>query len=336
VVWGIRFSPDETKVAIGFGPSLDRDPRPRRVVEVAVGQPRTALREFELKDSGRLLPFGNNLSWSPSGTILVVRTQTPAMLRLDTEAPCILPKESEFGGFLSEDRMVIRHQAGLNEPTEIQILKPDCMLADSWKMSALARVLDTSPEQDLLAIVTSPTPPALVVELVTSRTHEVKQRWTDVESTPDLLFSDQGRLICGSKVLAGKPLPDVACWDTRTGAKTAEDDKIGADLPAIESAEGNFLAITDYKYAALPWKSLWEFFDLGSVYIAPKRRLIWNVRTGKEVASWGMGGLPQEERWTSPKEVRTIKTKFVLSLSPTGKYVAEGGSGSVSVFAVQP
>ena len=39
LVWGIRFSPDETKVAIGFGSRWNFDPRPRHVIVVAVDQP---------------------------------------------------------------------------------------------------------------------------------------------------------------------------------------------------------------------------------------------------------------------------------------------------------
>jgi hypothetical protein len=221
------------------------------------------------------------------------------------------------------------------EPTEIQILRPDCSLADSWKIGYLAHVLDTSPEQDLLAIETFPHPSELAMELVVSKTHEVKRRWSwasAVATFGGFLFSDQGRLFCGSKHLEGKPLPDVACWDTQTGAKTAENDKVGIELQSIESAGGDLLAITDYKYVSLPFEGLLAALDYGSSYNAPRRRLTWNVRTGKEVASWGVSGLQQKELLGKASR---RKTRFVLSLSPTGKYLAEGGSGSVSVYAVQ-
>jgi hypothetical protein len=261
------------------------------------------------------------------------------MFRLSPEAPCVFPEESEFGGFLSEDRMVI-YLRRFQELTEVQILRPDCSLADHWKIGSLAHVLDTSPERDLLAIETVPNPSELATELVASRTHEVKQRWVwdpGFATQGGLLFSDQGRLFCGSKHLEGKPLPDAACWDTQTGAKTAENEKVGVELQSIESAGGDLLAITDDKYVSLPFKGLWEFLDMGSSYTVPRRRLIWNVRTGKEVASWGLDDRQQKRLLGAPKDAPpiTIKTKFVLSLSPTGKYLAEGGSGSVSAYAVQ-
>src|ERR1700729_1279476 len=115
-------------------------------------------------------------------------------------------------------------------------------------------------------ITTFSKPNDLAMELVVSGTHEVKQRWIwDAGSSlGGFLFSDQGRLVCGSKDLEEKPLPDAACWDTQTGTKTVENDKVGVELQAIESAGGDLLAITDYKYISLPWKSFWEFFDTGS------------------------------------------------------------------------
>src|SRR5208283_5118361 len=82
-IWGVGFSPDETKVAIGFGSSWNLDPDPRRVVVVPLDHPRTVLREFELHPKVSLWPSGSNLQWSPSGTTLVARAQTPILLRLD-------------------------------------------------------------------------------------------------------------------------------------------------------------------------------------------------------------------------------------------------------------
>jgi len=339
-VWGIRFSPDESKVAVGFGPDPYADHSPRHAVVVAVDQPQVALREFELSTTEVIFPSGSTVVWSPSGAILVARFQTPIMFRLDAEAPCVFPKESEFGGFLSQDRMVVFLRRP-DLPTEIRILKPDCTLADSWQTTA-QHLLDTSPELDSLAVETQLKPPEhSAIELVASRTHEVHQRWIwdlDASSRGGFLFSIQGSLVCSANHREGKRDPDVACWDTQTGAKTAENDKVTVNKWAVQSTGGDLLALTDYKYT---WHHSWLKdllqIDYSMVTSAPRRQLIWNVRTGKEAASWGMEGLQQELLWgTDPRNPRTIKTDFVLSLSPTGRYFAEGGSGSVSAYAVQP
>lgn len=341
LVWGIRFSPDETKVALGFGPRWNFDPRPRHILVVAVDQPQAPLREFEMNTRGHPLPSEGNIMWSPSGTFLVTRTRAPVILRLDGKPTCSFPEESEFGGFLRGDSMVIYFR----DEAEIRILGPDCSLIDGWKLNGPADVLDSSPEQDLLAIQTYLKPSEhSTIELVAARNHEVKQRWIwDTLSTfhGGFVFSDQGKLVCSANSRAGKQAPDAACWDIRTGAKIAENDKVAVDWEGIAGAGGDLLAITDSKYISHQGK-LWVFLDMNNDYSVPQRRLLWDIRTGKEIASWGeltmpWGGLQQKELWGRDlKDASTITTPFVLSLSPTGKYVAEGGSASVSVYSVQP
>ena len=199
-VWGIRFSPDESKVAIGFGPRASSDSRPRRVVIVSVDQPQTPLRDFEMSTRGFTLIFEDSIVWAPSGKALVVTYPRPTMLRLATETPCSFPDNWEFGGFLSQDRMVIFRRSGLAKNSEIRILRADCSLADNWGFDGATAVLDTSPERDLLAVqhVLGPREKP-VTELVDAGTHQIKQRWVSEFSTAGivdvrLLFTDRGKL----------------------------------------------------------------------------------------------------------------------------------------------
>jgi hypothetical protein len=335
-VWGIRFSPDETKVAIGFGLRWKSNARPRHVAVVAVDKPQTVLREFDLKIIVSPWPSGQVLLWSPSGAFLVARTRPLTMLRFDQGASCNFPEEATFGGFLSEDRMVLYHRP--HEKLEIQILKPDCSQVDSWTINGSGWVLDTSPEKDLLAIqLPFELPAQSAIEVMDSRTHEVRQRWTrDSLSTNygGFLFSSHGGLVCSASSRDGKDLPDAACWDTQTGAKIAENDKVAVDRSGVESTGGDLVAITDYRFVSHQGK-FWVYLDMNDSYSVPKRRLIWNVRTGKEVASWG-GDFQQKELWVRDlNQASAVRTNFVLSLSPSGKYVAEGGSGSVSAYALE-
>lgn len=336
----MRFSQDESKLAVGLGPRWNFDPRPRRVVVVAVDQPQKVLREFQIGALAAPNASGRSLEWSPSGAILMVKGRQPAMLRFGTDAPCSFPDESEFGGFLSEDRMVLFRRGGLK--TQIEALRPDCSVADSWQADGPAEVLDTSPEKDLLAIRTYGMPSqSSAVDLVASKRHEIKRSWAlDDMATyrGGFLFSDRGETVCSAFYPEGRRVPDAACWGTRTGAKTVEDNMVAVDKGAIESTGGELVAITDYKYIFHEGK-IWQFLDMDSDYTVPRRQLLWNVRTGKEVDSWGeWGGFQQMElSGRDPKKnLRRISIRFVLCLSPTGKYFAEGGSGLLSVYSVLP
>jgi hypothetical protein len=307
LVWGIRFSPDESKVAIGFGPRWDFDPRPRHLVIAAADQPSIVLREFELNIK-IFLPSADVIDWSPSGEALVVRSRpTPIILRLAQEAPCTFPEESEFGGFLSGDRMVLFRRGSLGW-AQIQVLRPDCSLADSWEMtSGPADVLDTSPDQDLIAVNQRlGTDGSSAMELVMARTHEIRQRWmwdaaeTTASFASGFRFADQGRLLCGGYRGRNSGVDvNVGCWDTESGAMISHNDKVGVYLGSVESAGGALLAITDYRTVMREGK-FWQFLDMDGVGYRPRRRIIWDTRSGREIASWGgfsTGALHQEQLW---------------------------------------
>jgi hypothetical protein len=205
------------------------------------------------------------------------------MLRFGPEAPCSFPNESEFGGFLSGDRMILYRWGALK--TEVDVLRPDCSVADSWQLDGHAGALNTSPEKDMLAIQTYGIPSEnSAIELVDSKSHEAKRRWIWDTMAPfhgGFLFANRGEVVCSAFYPEGRRVPDAACWDTQTGAKTLENDIVAVDKGAIESTGGELVAITDYKYIFHEGK-IWRFFDMDNDYTIPRRQLLWNVRTVKK------------------------------------------------------
>jgi WD40 repeat protein len=315
VVWGISFSPDESKVAIGFGPFQGLDAAPQRVVIVSVDSPSVALREFDVSLKNYLV---STFAWAPSGTALVVGDflSKAVMLSTGKEPSCNFPEPSHFGGFLSDGRMAIT----INE-AEIQILRPDCSLLANWKTAAGTRVLDTSPKNDLIVTLSNSADGSYAIELVSSR-QEVRRRWLRNAEEGGLHFADQGRMLCGGYLLTKDRYPrvNVGCWDTQSGAIIAKNINVTLSNSSIRSSDAGLLAITDYDITVHTGK-IWQLLGVGGESITPRRRVIWDVRSGKEIATW-----------TGP----TIKPNFTFALSPNGRYYAEGGSGSLSVYSLQP
>src|SRR5258708_7339500 len=70
-VWGIGFSPDETKLAIGFGQRRTADPHSLLgdLVIVSIDHPTMVLQKFEVPAA--TFPAASVI-WSPSGRVLVV------------------------------------------------------------------------------------------------------------------------------------------------------------------------------------------------------------------------------------------------------------------------
>jgi hypothetical protein len=242
------------------------------------------------------------------------------MLNIGGEPPCTLPDLAQFGGFLSDDRMVIT----MND-AETRIFRRDCSLLNSWKTAGYTRVLDTSPGKDLIATFSS-ADGSSAIELV-SGTREVIQRWSrNAEEAPSastggLHFADHGRLLCSGYGSSKEPYgrAHLGCWDTQSGAITARNTDVTLGDNLIREG-GGLLAITDYDIIIRTGK-LWHALDMGGETILPRRRVIWDARTGKEIASW-----------TRP----TIKPYSAIALSKNGKYYAEGDSGSLSVYSLQP
>jgi hypothetical protein len=228
--------------------------------------------------------------------------------------------------------------------TQVQVLRSDCSLSDSWQTENNGYVLATSPDQNLLAIANTTGPPSetaarQVIELVDTETHTAKQRLTFtglVTYEGGFRFADHGKAVCTGFYPEGRREPDAACWDTKTGTKISENDHVSLDAIGIDGSGGDLLTIADHKFTYRQGK-FWVFLDMNSDYSTAKRRLIWNFRTGHVVASWGPDGLYQSELWGSDQaKARKMRSRFVLSLSLAGKYLAEAGPGSVSLYSIRP
>jgi hypothetical protein len=347
-VWGVRFSPDETMLAIGFGPDWSSDRR-QNVVIVSISHPSVVLYRFQLNTYSRLAS-ADNIVWSPSGSALEVRGYRTT-LRIDSKAPCTFPEDWEFGGFLDGDRSVVINR-GLNQKSaEIRIYQSDCSVSDNWAVTPTpVNVLDTSPERDLIAIrrtLGSPlSPKGAVIELIAASTHEVTKRW-ELQNPAAVAsfdggfrFVDNSSLVCTGYLPAGKYSDGVhaVCWDVQSGAVAGKNDKVNLYLGSINSTGGGLLAITDYRVSSHEG-TFWRFMDMDGVGFRMRRRLIWDPRTGKEISSWGRFSpndiLQKSLLGTDATHLRTIEEPFVVSLSPTGKYIAEGGAGSLWLYSVE-
>ena len=338
LVWGLQFSPDESKLAIGFGSLWDHDSRPRRVVIVDVTHPKSVLREFQF-DSKFPILSNNSIRWSPSGQTLIVDRHI--MFRLGEEQLCSFPEDSRIAGFLSDDRMVISQGIGswpdVNDA--IQILRSDCSLAESWQTANRTRGLLADPYENLLAISQfegNVLSREQRIDLVDAQSHETPTVTLKGLATyaGGFVFADRGKVVCSGFQTTDRREPDLACWNTKTGSKIAENNRVSLDNIAIDGSGGDLIAFTDYKFIYRDGK-IWQFLDLRGRFTSAKRHLIWSYRNAQEIASWAA---PYQIELCGQDERRAskINSLFALSLSSAGKYLAEAGRGSVSLYSVRP
>ena len=210
-----------------------------------------------------------------------------------------------FGGFLSGGRVLIYNEAHPRQVTHLRIVGPDCSVVASWDIDHAVIVLGISPEKDWIAIESWLNPPALGIppkskyELVDSRNHNVVQQWTWDTMSGAFHFVNHGNLVCTE-------FSHPACFDVETGAKTVENDKV--IFKDETSVGGDLLAGHCVTHSG----GIWTFLDMGGTWCEPRRQLIWNFHTGREIATWPL--LFQKAFWSSDRKTERAITIIATSV----------------------
>jgi len=336
-VWGLAFSSDETQLAIGFGQQWTSDPRISRghVIVVAIDQTRRVLHQFSVDDSPAFAVPGN-IEWSPSGKVLVI---TPSRLfTLDGERSCSLPDDGQvFSGFLNEDQIVTyqRWNGTASSATEIRVYRSNCSIEDSWHPADdWTGVWGTCPQANLLGLRTiSSTRRDQETEITVMSYPDRKSvrhwTWNPNATLGGITLADSCKLVCSGQLHKTWKDGYAGCWDIQNGEKVAENPSLTVtDLPAFNGDGGTLIAATIYKWACLD-NRFWVFLDMNGCAARPKRRILWDVRTGREISSWSI----EEQTIQMPgKAHKSVSAPSALALSPTGKYIAEAGSGRIELY----
>lgn len=327
IVWGLAISPDQTRLAIGVGPGTLPISHAGRshVVVVSIAQPNNLLQRFDI--DGRLLPGPWNLAWSPSGQRLRAGSRVFGM---DGKATCEFSENFEFGGFLSEDRMVVFDRL-YHGPTNIQVRSADCSIEESWQGGRNASVVATWPQTGLVLLSGAD------VDIVRCPGHTPvrHERWESTGSPSDAVLADSGRIFCSSVTArATRPYQEAhaVCWDIASGEKTVEDRNMTVtDLPSYWGTAEEWVVSDAYKLRCHEGK-FWQFMDMDGCFSDLTRRVIWNARTGKEDLSWR----PPMQKIERPKASPNYLTEpSAVALSAKREFLAEGGAGAVTVYRLQ-
>ncbi len=330
-VWGLAFSPDESKLAIGFGLHWDtsigkQPPRQTQGHLVVLSLDKSVV--LPTQDLGPLHWGGSAITWAPSGSFLVAQERDPFMFRLDGKKACSFPSERTFAGFLSGDRMVFLDDQRIGGDKGIELLGPDC--SSIGAKPGPFREVATCPGRDLI-LSSRLEGDAVSVKVHDSDSWHVRQnwKWSNAAMLSGIRFADGCRKVCTGA--EGKPAwtSSLACWDVGTGQKVSEDASVVLSTASIVSSGGELIATTDHRIIDHTGK-VWVFLDMDGTYLRPKRQVVWSIRTGREVASW-----PAQLQRFEIIPGQSREHQFLLALSASGKYLAEGGSGTVTLYRMK-
>jgi hypothetical protein len=354
-VWALSFSPDESKLAVGFGEHQDPVVPPYSVtlghlVIIAVDHPEVPIQKFEVSSS---LPLARNrfLAWSPSGSSLMVNDNRPIVLHLSGSPNCIFSSDFKFGGWLSNDYSIAYRRGELRlvtenpRPTEVRLYRPDCSVADTWTVNDAAVVIDSCPTSSLIALGSWPDVSRLggsngkeEITIISYPKRQVIRQW--IRETMSLSSGERFVMRCQDFCMANsvqdRTGQDGACWSVPQGTKISENFGFAlsgsVDPEGIAGAGGAELLLKDYKVTCHEG-GFWQFFDIEGCSEHLLRYTLWNITAGRQIDSWGPH-FQKIENYTTMMDHTTKSISFAAALSPSAKYMAEGGSGTVQLYSL--
>ncbi|HEV2199032.1 MAG TPA: hypothetical protein VGR73_04365 [Bryobacteraceae bacterium] len=328
-VLALRFAPDGSRVAAIIDLYGPRDAQKSHLFVIDAHHPEANPSVYEV--SGKLNydengPGPDNFGWSPTGQIVYAGG---AAISVGQGKGCELPWRSLFvtdNLAITEDQVPVDWTALASHFT---LFDRNCQPRGKWDVPERWIIVDTSPDLGLLSVSRLLGFPnkteALVVDPLSRK---VIRRWSGPEA-PGGQFADRGTAICrGSDVEAAERAP-VICWEVDTGKKINEAPAVNGGDPIATALHASRIIASDYGRRKVP---------LSSDYVEIlKRRVLWDFRTGKELASWR----PRFQSWEfqlyldPSKPLKRVSEPFRFAISPDGEYIAEGGSGEINLYKIE-
>lgn len=323
-IFAVRFSPDGRKVAVIADAYGTDAARKSRLLVIDVDHPTASIRQFEIEwgilenESGR--GWALNFGWAPSGEIIYALGK---VIHLSSGTACELPNQSVF---ISDDLAVSAraYPPPLYSSTRLTFFNQDCKEVEGWEVPEGWLISDVSTDRRLLSILKETTNPTETERLIVDPMgRKVLQRWREnVGGAWE--FADRGKAVCQGGNVLQRDRASARCRDVDTGREIGETLRNGVE-PIAAAAQATRVVVSDYQRMKIPFD-----YEYRTTF---KGRYIWDFGTGKELASW----TPESETYANVfTPTQKVTEPFRFAISPDGRYVAEGGSGVVRLYAIEP
>lgn len=331
----IKFSPDEQQLAVAVGIHPIEGSFTSHLLILETKTPGPVKQQFELKRG--VFPADDvdaDLFWAPDGNTVAV-SEVIISLR-DGRACAFDASEAWLGGYLNSQTIVARltpaHVDREHPSSHFVLFSSDCERQDTWNVDEPWLIQDVSPVRGLAVVQQAYLghlglfdPPRGATLLVDFRLEKVLRRWPADEMQPNQVrFAESGKTLCAAAGGVGRYAVPVRCADVDTGNLIAEADSVKRAWSIVTASESSRVIIAQYRPEP----------DNRPTTSVLDRRIVWDFRTGRQIAIWR----PEIQKWRFP--IGTIKhwrnNPFVFAISPTGKYIAEGGNGVLRLYEVEP
>jgi hypothetical protein len=334
-VLDLAFSPDEKWVALAVG--RHRKPGPlvpgefgaSHVVVVPFSDPQAKSIQLEPGVGA----YAGILSWSPDSRMLIVRPDLngdqPELYALPSGG--LIKESTKLGvvlGFVARDRLLAypaddpnRLRVYARRQTVFDTFDIEGRFLESWIAPDYWAVFRTSPDRHLAIVGAGWHVARLKTFIFDYETKTVVRNWPEDRPDP-VFFAEDGRSVCAVGMYGRDAFP-AQCWDVDSGSKIAEFHGFKGGVPAEVSSDGSRILLSHIRL----FRGIDPEYDTHSFH----NRVVWDFRADKEIASF----VPMLQETEVPFSVppRDKRTEWgPCTISPTGKYLAEGSNGVLRIY----
>lgn len=298
---------------------------------VDVRHPSSGIQRFQIasiaSDSETLGDRPPGIAWSPAGDWVLAGSD---LIRVQDGSVCSIP-DNLGDGFLGPGRIVALALREPGAPSRFDLFDSNCRLSGSWEPSGGEWTPGSvSAERGLVSALRKTGRKGVLPEellVVDPVARKVIRSWQTAETGYASRFADHGKVLC-----AGYSGPDVfdesvvppRCMDVDSGEKIAEARGVIGGFPFSAAEDASSIIASDRRAA-------WNFLFRENDNVL-KRRVVWDFRSGGEVASWR----PETQSYSLPGLVPLVKEPLVFAISPDGQYVAERGNDVLRLYKIDP
>jgi len=217
-------------------------------------------------------------------------------------------------GFLDPEHLLARRLPAKATPAAFETLNRKGQVVDTWTVPKDWKVLDINPDRHLLAVSSyKDASTTHVVDYLSKKVVLNEDNPYDLQSNAGGLwefFTEGGRTLCSVGSIGN--VPDrkdtfTECWDVDSGKKIAQFGGFLGGAPAAGSSHSSRLVLTSGYF--FPKKK-------GAIAFSDGDRVVWDFRSGTEVAAWNAPQTPA----------------YSISISSTGRYVAEADGALLRIY----
>ena len=335
-VWAVSFSPDEAYIAVGVEFTKKKNSRAPLEADKSyllifqTQDPGVVFKKFEIPRHPAMR-FYPPLRWSSDSRYIATPFygdwQHIAIAEIRSEKVTVMDNQHCRLEGLLPGPQVVQSCTSAGPGSLIRFTGARGETLREWPFPQAMSVLGVDSSLAMVAVATGgrfkTTPKTHEIVVFDSKDRTKIRHWSLPRGAPYFgSFANSGTTLCTMETSPTRDATDLICWDIESGSESLQQT-----LPSGQSVfmigGGKLIGIEHHGEKKVP--RLLQSLAQTNIVMTNPVRLIWDVRSARETAE-----LPIRTQWVLPG----VDAPYAWTISPVGDFVAEGGTGAVTIYRV--